>query len=149
MATVRTNMIGTYDDLTQLRDASAVTVSGADTISATAVTLDVSDGYISGHFLVNVTAVDVTDGDELYEIKLQGSNVTGGTFNGEIVDLVTLPLGAAGVLSGTGNKTTNLYKIPFCNQFGNETFRYLRSYHKITASATVDTGINYTAGLTK
>ena len=59
-----------YDAI--LKDAGAVTSSGFGTVSAAAKVLDIEEGLVRGNVIIDVSDIDISSKDELYEIHLMG-----------------------------------------------------------------------------
>ena len=131
-----------YDVKLQLKDAGAVTSSGYGEVDGQAAVLNVGEGLIKARLVVDVSAIEVDDSDELYQLHLMGGDDESFT---ETVSLVALELGAAGALEDDVDSETGRYEIPVTNKKGDTIYPYLRIRHAI--SGTVTTGINYTARL--
>ena len=142
---------GTYDATTALKDAGAVTASGAATVSSVAREVDLGASLpTSGQSVmmwaaavIDVTAIDVSSGDELYNIVIEGCN-TSGFGSGEIAPLAILCLGHSSKIIGAGatSSVTGRYVVPFFNSAHGTVFRYVRAYHEISGTSP---SINYTA----
>lgn len=59
----------------QLKDAGAVTADGAGTVSAAAAVFDLgaANAYARFAVVIDWTAIDITTGDEAYDIQVQGA----------------------------------------------------------------------------
>lgn len=134
-----------FDKLCELKDAGAITASVEGKVDGSAVEFDTGGGRTLGNVVVDVSAMEADSSDELYVIKLQGSNVSG--FATELTDLVAISLGYDDVLVADEDKGVDRYIFPFTNVFGKTTYRYLRIYCEI--SGTMVTGINFSSFLTK
>ncbi len=128
-----------------LKDAGLVASSGVATVDGSAKVVDLGAGLVMGELYLDVTAIEIADDDELYTIRLQGSNSA--TFASGYEDLLSLDLGAAEVLSGDKDSETGRYLLPFRTEKNGTTYRYVRLY--TTVDGTVGTGINYSAWLAK
>lgn len=129
----------TYDTLLNLQDAGLVAASAnGDYI------LDLGAGLFDGNLVVDVSAVEVASGDEIYDIHFEGSNVAAMTSGS--VDLGQLAMGnapdPADADTGTGRFT-----IPVRNEQNGTLYRYVRL--RIIVAGTVATGINFQAFLAK
>ncbi len=135
-----------YDTLLVLNDGGLITASAAGLVSAAAKVIDIGAGFIQGNMVVDVAAIEVDTGDELYTLALQGSNTAafGGT---DIVELAILKMGDAAVLPGAADQIGPRYVIPFSNLHGTLTYKYVRTYMTITG--TIVTGINQVTFLTQ
>lgn len=140
----------TFDALLEFKDSGGVVASGAATVDSAAKVVDVGTGFFQGNLVIDVTAIEVATGDELYTISVEGSNDPGFS-SGVEVELASLRLGDSSL---TGSDTDNIagrYVLPFNNRAGISTtypdgtcWRYLRVY--TTVAGTIDTtGIVYSA----
>jgi hypothetical protein len=126
-----------------MKDAGLVASSAAATVDSSAQVADVGEGIVKGELVVDVTAIEIADNDELFKISLQGSSKS--DFADTYEDLAILELGAAEVLGGDQDSTTGRYVVPFRTERNGTVYDQLRVY--TTVSGTVGTGINYTAYL--
>jgi len=143
MATKVDGRGATIDTLLQLKDAGLVAASAAAQVSGSDQVLDLGDGEIEWHILIDISAAEVDTGDELYTITLQGDDAN--TFATDAVELASFKAGDATQLVGTADITTGRFKIPFSNRHGDRTCQYVRLY--TTVAGTIATGINYVAYL--
>ena len=132
---------GTY----LLKDAGAVTASGAGQVDSSAKIADLGAGKVEGHMVVDVSAIEIADNDELYQIALQGSSKS--DFADTYEELAIVELGAKEVLGGDQDSAIGRYKVPFTTERNGTVYRYVRVY--CTVSGTVATGINYKCHLEK
>ena len=133
----------------QLIYDSELLMNTAGLVAASAAGSEVYDtggGFTEGSLVVDVSAIEVDTGDELYTFSLQGTNTAafGGT---DIVDLAMFLMGDAAVLPGASDLGVGRVVCPFNNLFLDTLYRYLRVY--LTIAGTIVTGINYTAFLSK
>ena len=143
----------TFDANLQLKDAGLVAASAAATVDSAAQVLNVGTGFFEGEVVIDVTAIEVDTGNELYTIAIEGSDDSGFS-SGTEVELCALRLGDSSV---TGTDTDNVvgrYTLPFNNrQISGTTFSdgycwpYIRLY--TTVAGTIGTGINFTAFVVK
>lgn len=98
--------------------------------------------------VIDVGAIEIADDDETYTIVVQGSNDANFGTAGNIVDLVSLQLGAKETKptdsdrdDSTGRRIIGIYNVGE----DNVPLRYLRLYDVVGGS--VATGINYWAAL--
>lgn len=134
-----------YDTLLQFKDAGLVAASAAATVSAAAKVLDLGLGRVDGNVVIDVTAIEVATGDEVYDIFVQYSNSS--TFASGIVSGSALSIGAAVTNIRSAVSTTGRYELPFTNVVNNTQYRYARLFTRV--AGTIATGINYTAFATK
>lgn len=128
-----------YDDELNLKDAGLV----ASTTTGSTI-VDLGPGITDGFIVIDVSAVEVASGDEIYNISLEGSNVA--AMASSSVSLATIEMGNAGapadVDTGTGR-----FAVPFRNEQNGTVYRYVRIHTKV--AGTIATGINYSAFLAK
>lgn len=133
----------------RLKDSgSAVTADAAATVDGSTATLDLGAAFFAGNLVVDVSAIDVSSSDEIYLLKLIGSNSS--SFSSGIAVLGCLALGdtvglgaGADVDNGTGR-----YVMPFHNEKGGTgtVYRYLRLYADVGGTSP---SITYTAFVAK
>lgn len=124
----------TYDNLTLLKDAGAVTATGAATVATVPRVLDLGAANIgSVKAIVDVSAMDTADTNETYRVSIQGSNDI--TFATGVFELGSLLIG------GTGRS-----EIPFSNIQAGVTYRYVRELHTLAGTTP---SINFTAFIAK
>jgi hypothetical protein len=129
-----------------LNEAGLVGASAAGTGFALAgIAADLGDGLVEGHMIVDVSAIEIANNDELYKLALQGS--TKEDFADTFEDLAILELGAAEVVGGDQDSTIGRYKVPFSNEKNGIIYPYVRVY--CTVSGTITDGINYSCYLSK
>lgn len=143
----------TFDANLQLKDAGLIAASAAAQVDSAAQVLNVGTGFFEGDIVIDVTAIEVDTGNELYTIALEGSD-NADFSTGKEVELCALRLGDSSV---TGTDTDNVvgrYTLPFNNRQPSGTgysegycWPYLRLY--TTIAGTIGTGINYSAWIAK
>lgn len=133
----------TFDALTLLKDAGAITASAAAQVGGQAKVLDMGAGRFDGTVVVDVMAIDISSADEIYDIIIQGSNSS--SFASGIENLAQLNLAATAVRDGGGqNSVVGRYEIGVTNEQADTVYRYVRAY---TKAAGTTPSINYTAYL--
>jgi hypothetical protein len=145
---MRQQMDVTFDAAFLTKDAGAVVANGADQVAAANKIIDLGGvpNRIDARLMIDVSAMDLTSGDETYQIHIQGSSDP--TFTTPIWTLATQLLGkASGRATNTADSVLGRYELAFCNELLTAlgvftTFRYLRTYH-VCAGTTPS--INYTA----
>jgi hypothetical protein len=55
-----------------LKDAGLVASSAAGQVDSSDKIVDLGAGLVEGHLVVDVTAIEIADNDEYYDIQLQG-----------------------------------------------------------------------------
>ena len=128
-----------------LKDAGLVAADAAGTVDSSAVIATLGAGLVEGHLIVDVSAIEIADDDEIYKIKLQGSLES--DFSESIEDLTILEVGAADVLGGDQSSAIGRYKVPFSNEKNGTIYPYVREYCDV--DGTIATGINFSAFLSK
>jgi len=129
----------TYDNLLNLKAAGLVAASEAGSL-----VLDLGDAFMSGYLVIDVTALEVATGDEIYTIMLEGSNVAA-LATGSVVVAVAPPMGNSAA-PADADTAVGRFVVPFTNEQNGETYRYMRIYTLVVG--TIATGINYSAFLT-
>lgn len=129
----------TYDDDLKLKAAGLVAASVDGSI------IDLGEGLVDGFIVIDVTAVEIESGNEIYTISLEGSSVAAMSSGSvclakKVFGNLVVPMDAA--LSASGR-----YVIPFRNEEGGSTFRYVRL--STLVAGTIATGINFSAFLAK
>ena len=129
----------TYDDALSLKDAGLVAASADGSI------LDLGAGLVEGYLVIDLTACEIASGNEIYTVSLEGSNVSAMDSGSvclakKVFGNLVVPMDAA--LSASGR-----YVIPFRNEEGGTTFRYVRL--STLVAGTIATGINFSAFIAK
>ena len=127
------NSTRTFDINLQLKDiGTAISADAAAQVAAADKILDIGTGYTEGVVQIDVTAIDVVTGDELYLIKAQYSNSA--TFASSVTTYGSFVIGGA---TGTGNTTASLvgrYELYVCNEIGGVLHRYMRLYTDVAGT---------------
>jgi hypothetical protein len=141
----------TFDGATELWDGQgypAIIASGP--LLVTGITryaglpLDVGNAVFEAKLLINLISVETGDGDERFDVVLQGANDEG--FAGEIETLALVPFGAAAVLPGGAVSTVpGRYEVGIVNYQHGTLYRYLRLF--VEVYGTVTSGIVFHAFL--
>lgn len=129
----------TYDDSLSLKDAGLV----ASTTTETTV-VDLGDGLFDGYLVLEVTAIEVATGDEIYDVCLEGSNVA--ALASGSVCLSRTKLGNAPA-PADADTDVGRFVIPVRNEQNGTLYRYVRIYTGV--AGTIATGINFSAWLAK
>lgn len=133
----------TYDNSLLIR-ATGVAITATETGS---VILDVGAGLVKGHLVVDVTAMDVTTGDEAYSLMLEGSPDAAFGTAGNIRVVSELRIGGATFTAPNGAAdAVGRFAIPFRNERNGTLYRYLRLY---TLIAGTTPSITFSAFLAK
>lgn len=137
--------VGTFDSDLEFKDAGLVAASAAAQVDAANQIVDVGTGLFKGCMILDVSALEIADNDEIYDIVIQGSSDSDFGTDTNIVELAALNLSAAEVKRTDCNKddSTGRFKIYFDNENDGTYYRYLRVYTVV--AGTIATGINYTA----
>jgi hypothetical protein len=133
-------------DYTHILKTAGLVASCNATVIAGATMVDLGLGLMEGHLVVDVTAIEIADNDELYTIVLQGSSES--DFASDIENLAILELGANEVLDWSDvDSTIGRYILPFRTERNGTTYQYVRVICDV--DGTVGTGINFSAYLGK
>ena len=139
-----------YDTLCVLKATGTVatTLMTGENPLGTDFTFDTGGGRTKGRVVYDISRM----GSTTLASNLPSSKVTmrlqGGmdTAFASLADLHVLELGDATQISAEVDKGAGIYIAPFENDFGGQTYRYLR--HRITIAGTIST-ITYTSWITK
>ena len=115
------------DVLTLLHDNStAVTASGVGLDSAAAaqvIDLGSAEAEMYADWILDVSAIDVADGDESYQFVIEGSDDNAFAASEE---LARMHLGHNSVLVGSQSADAGRYVVGFGNKRNSRAYRYLR-----------------------
>jgi len=131
----------TSDSLLTMKDAGLVAATAAAQVDGEDHIEDAGAGFVEGHLVIDISAIEVADGDERYDIVLQGSSES--DFASSYCDLVAVALGASAVINMDSDTTTGRIVLPFDNEFMETVCQYLRLYTVV--AGTIAAGINYRA----
>lgn len=128
----------TYDNATLMKAAGLVAASADGSI------IDLGEGLFDGFLVLDVTAIEVAGGDEIYTVSVEGSSVAAMTslsvcLAKKVLGNVVVPMDNA---TGVGR-----FVVPFRNEDNGVLKRYVR-LSTLVAGA-IATGINFTAFLAK
>lgn len=140
MGTNRALLNATLDAAMILKDAGAVTASGAATVASVARVLNVGAAFLQGVMTVDFDVMDLTSSDEGYEVRLQGS--TDPTFATDVSILASV---RAGTAAGNPEGAVGIGRrqAPFVNVSESGTpLPYLRAYHVVAGTTP---SVNYRA----
>lgn len=133
-----------FDSLLEMKDAGLVATSAAAQVDSADKILNLGLGLVEGNLIVDVTAIEVATGNEVYEIEWQLSNSA--TFASGNVCASVLKLGDSSVNGSSADSAAGRYIQPVMNEFAGTMYQYARLYTRI--AGTIATGINYSAFLT-
>lgn len=134
------NRVYNFDAEMQLKDAGLVAASAAAQLGGVDQILPVGDARFEGVAIIDVSAIEIADNDEEYDIIIQGSNSA--SFASGIENLAQLNLGATEVRQGGAkDSVTGRYELMFTNQQADVTYAYIRAYTVV--AGTIATGINW------
>lgn len=124
------------DSLDNAAAVSAIVASQVGKVLDVAKVIDLGDGLVTGNMIVDIDAIDVAAADELYNIKLQGSNVAAFATAAAIVDLAQVNIGsgellAAATAGSDAGAAGARFIVPFRNEQGGTVYRYVRAYQLI------------------
>lgn len=135
----------TYDNLLILKDAGLLAASAACQVAGADKILDLGTGLVEGDLVIDVSALEVASGDEVYHIGWQLSNSA--TFASGIFEAARFSMGDSVPLAGDTDSPLGRFVFPVSNDFGSTLYRYARLY--VTIAGTIATGINFKAYLAK
>jgi hypothetical protein len=128
-----------------MKDAGLVAADAAAQVDGADKIVDLGNGLVEGKLIVDVTAIEIADGDEAYRIAIQGS--ANADFSSTIEELASVELGAAAVLGGDQDSTTGRFQVPFRTEKNGTIYPYVRVYCEV--AGTVATGIDFSAYLSR
>lgn len=135
----------TFDAQHLLKDAGAVTSSAAAQVAAANRIIDLGDARVDARAIIDVSAIDVSSGDEVYTIEVQVSSSA--SFASDIAIAGLARLGHSSVsFESASTAAPNRREIAFTNEINGVTRRYLRAFHRIAGTTP---SINYTAALAR
>ena len=128
----------TFDKELQLRaDGAAITAT-----ETSSTILDLGAGLLDAYVVFDVTALDVTTGDESYKFMLEFSPDAAFGTAGNIRVVAQLHIGGATATSPNGAADAiGRFVLPFRNERNGTTYRYARLYTLIAGtSPSIDFG---------
>ena len=128
-----------YDDDLSLKAAGLI----ASTTTGSTI-IDLGAGLVDGFLVLDVSAVEVADNNEIYLVCLEGSTVAGMASGS--VTLAQIEMGNA-TAPADADTSTGRFAVPFRNEQNGVIYRYVRLYTEV--AGTVATGINFAAFLAK
>ena len=136
---------GTFDADLEFKDAGLVASSAAAQVDSENQIVDLGTGLFRGKMIIDVSALEIADNDELYDIVVQLSSDSDFGTDTNIVEAAQLNLSAAEVKRTDCNQddSTGRYKLYFDNEHNETFYRYARLYTVV--GGTIATGINYSA----
>lgn len=129
----------TYDHSMLLKAAGLVA-----TTTTESTILDLGAGLFEGDLVLDVTAVEVDNGDEKYTVHLEGSNAA--AMGSGSVTLCNIQLGN-NTAPADQDIVAGRFIVPFRNEQNGTTYRYVRLYTLV--AGTIASGINFTAFIAK
>ncbi|MFA7308196.1 MAG: hypothetical protein WC026_16160 [Hyphomicrobium sp.] len=129
----------TYDHATLLKEAGLVAASAAGSII-----LDLGNGFMEADLIIDISALEVAGGDEIYTISLEGSAVAAMTSGS--VELAKATFGN-NPAPADADTAVGRHMVPITNELNGTLYRYVRLY--TTVAGVIATGINYSAFLAK
>lgn len=130
----------TYDDALNLKDAGLVAATAAES-----TIIDLGSGVTDGYLVIDVSAVETASTDETYDIRLEGSNVSG--MGSGSVTLACAPQMGNAAAPADADTSTGRFVVPFRNEQNGTVYRYVRLH--TTVAGAIATGINYSAFIAK
>ncbi len=108
----------TYDADHLLKASGAVTATGASSI------LNLGDARCDARVIVDVSAIDITTGDEAYELRVQVSDSA--SFASGIQTVGAFKFGDSTVTGGSADTVVGRYELGVSNEFNGTIYTYLR-----------------------
>ena len=133
-----------FDSLPEMKDAGLVAASAAAQVDGADKILTLGGGLVEANLIVDVTALEVASGDEVYGIEWQLSSSA--TFASGVVVASVLRIGDSSVAFGSADNAVGRYIQSVNNEFNGTVYPYARLYTRIAGA--IATGINYSAFLT-
>lgn len=133
-----------FDILTLLKDAGAITANAAAQVGGSNKILDLgANTRVDAVVVIDVTAIDISSGDELYYITAQVSSSS--SFASDIQNVGTMNFGKSAVrLGGAIDSLIGRYELPVCTEQADVMRQYFRLYTTVGGTTP---SINYTAFL--
>lgn len=134
----------TYDNATRLKDAGAVTTTGADQVGGSAQVLDLGAGRVDARVIVDISALTVGGASpENYQIVAQFSNSS--SFASGVVNGASVFVGSATPTNQSANTAAPArVEIGVTNEINGTIYRYMRTFRIVAGTAP---SINYVANL--
>jgi len=126
-----------------LKDAGAVVATGYGEVSSVAKVVNLGNGLVRGNCIIDVSALEIDESDELYQLHLMGGNNASFT---NTVALATLELGANEVIADNIDSKKGRYIMPFENEKAGTVYPFVRIMHVLAGT---NPEIDYTARLEK
>lgn len=133
----------TYDHAHLLKDAGLVGASAAATVGGQARVITLGPGRVDARAILDITAVEVADGNEKYEVEVQVSNSS--TFASGIFIAGVCKLGDSTVSNESEDTVPGRRELHFTNEVDGTIYEHVRLFTRV--AGLVATGINYSAYL--
>ncbi len=132
-----------FDNTFIIKDAGAVTSTGYGTVDASAQVVDIGEGLVRGNVVIDIDAIKISAGNELYSLHLVGGSDASFT---QEVSLCSKEIGAVGALQGNLDSKISRIVLPFQNEERGVHYSYMRIKHVISGTSP---SITYRARLEK
>lgn len=133
----------TFDVDLYVHDGTALSASASGTVDSAAVVWDMGSGYVDADLVLDVSTLDVTDGDEIVTVQVMVSDTEIAT---EVHCQTQMELGDSAVIKGDVDRTTGRYYIPFNNMIEDGNCkRYAHLYFTLAGTITAFTATGYFA----
>lgn len=121
----------TTDGYTQVNGADAVLDLGGNQSVTPA-----QQARMHAMCVIDVTAIDIASGDEVYRLKILGCNSS--AFSSNVVSLAEITLGDGSTLVPNTQKDSVVgrYELPFVTEQANTKFQYVKMYVDVNGSST-------------
>lgn len=129
----RNLLTATFDAATELKDAGAITSTAAAQVGGVNRVVNVGNALIDAVVNIDVDALDITTGDESYDIRIQGS--TSATFASDVHNLVIHKAGDSSVTGETVDSVVGRRSYGLINSGdGSTPLPYIRAYLTIAGT---------------
>jgi hypothetical protein len=132
---------GPFDALMQFKDAGLVAADGAATVGGQARIVFFGPGLMTGRMIVDVTALEVATGDEVYRLRLQLSDSP--TFASGIVNGSGISIGDSSLTGASVDDVTTRYEFGFTNEVAGVVYSYGRLHTDV--AGTIASGADFVA----
>ena len=127
MSTVRRSK--TFDIDLYINDGTSLTASASGCVDAVTEVLDLGEGFVDADLILDVSALDVDDGDEIVKVQICLARTQ---LSVDHYVQTIFEIGDAAVIESSYDRTTGRYIIPFNNMIETgECLRYMFLYFEL------------------
>jgi hypothetical protein len=138
----------TFDSQTQLSDETgAITASAAGQVGGSAKVIDWGlNTRVDAQAIIDISAIDIASGDELYTFLIQGSSVS--NFASNVQNLAAVNFGKTAVRPGGAiDSLVGRYEIGFTNEQAGVMYQYCRLFRVLAGTSPSITSTVWTSTL--